>query len=156
MPRCGSEGTFLSETCEKVKTEVFQFEHIAWLTLAGMIFVFSFFLKWVLLWVGIRGWLTACYCDSLCSVLWQYCGEKYINKLKALSHVSQKEVENIKWGEWTSFVSVISSVVYWISDQKLSLENRCLLSYLTDRLNERAQNHTPFSRLGRSSMFLLI
>lgn len=161
MPLCGSVGTFLSETWKSKDKlwEVFQFEHIAWLTLTAIIFVlFSFLLRWVVLWVGIRGWLTACCCDSLCCVL--FCGStvggKSINKIKTQSHVSQKEVENIKWGEWMSFVSVISSVVYWISDQKLSLENRCLLCYLTDRLNESAQNHTPFSRLGRSSIFVLI
>lgn len=59
-------------------------------------------------------------------------------------------------GEWMSFVSVISSVVYWISDQKLSPKNRCLRCYLTDILNESAQNHTLSSCLGRSIIFAFI
>ncbi len=75
MPLCGSVGTFLSETWKSKDKlwEVFQFEHIAWLTLTAIIFVlFSFLFRWVVLWVGIHGWLTACCCDSLCCVL--FCG----------------------------------------------------------------------------------
>lgn len=58
-------------------------------------------------------------------------------------------------GEWMSFVSAISSAVYWISDQKLSTENRCLLCYLTSRINKSAQNHALSSHLGRTTIFCI-